>query len=58
MLKNDEVLIYDENNKLTLDNQIINDLLLIIQSLDAEIPYAEYTKQEFGKYLNSITYKP
>ena len=32
VLKNDEVLIYDENNKLTLDNQIINDLLLIIQS--------------------------
>lgn len=58
VLKNDEVLIYDENNKLTLDNQIINDLLLIIQSLDAEIPYAEYTKQEFDKYLNSITYKP
>ncbi len=58
VLKNDEVLIYDENNKLTLDNQIINDLLLIIQSLDAEIPYAEYTKQEFDKYLNSIIYKP
>ena len=58
VLKNDEVLIYDENNKLTLDNQIINDLLLIIRSLDAEIPYAEYTKQEFDKYLNSIIYKP
>ena len=58
VLKNDEVLIFDENNKLTLDNQIINDLLLIIKSFDAEIPYAEYTKQEFDKYLKSIVYKP
>ena len=49
---------YRDIDKLTLDNQIINDLLLIIQSLDAEIPYAEYTKQEFDKYLNSIIYKP
>ena len=37
---------------------LINDLLLIIQSLDAEIAHAEYTKQEFDKYLNSIIYKP
>ena len=58
VLKNDEVLLYDKNNKLTLDNQIINDLLLIIKAFDAEIPYAEYTKQEFDKYLNSIIYKP
>ena len=36
---------------------LINDLLLTIQSLDAEIPYAEYTKQEFDKYLNSIIYE-
>lgn len=58
VLRNDEVLVYDKNNKLTLDNQIINDLLLIIKAFDTEIPYAEYTKQEFDKYLNSIVYKP
>lgn len=58
ILKNDEVLLLDKNNKLTLDNQIINDLLLIIKSLDSDIPYAEYTKQEFDKYLKSIVYKP
>ena len=38
--------------------KIINDLLLIIKSLDSDIPYAEYTKQEFDKYLKSIVYKP
>ena len=58
ILKNDEVLLLDKNNKLTLDNQIINDLLLIIKSLDSDIPYAEYTKEEFDKYLKSIVYKP
>lgn len=57
VLKNDEVLVFDENNKLTFANQRVNDLLLIIKSLDAEIPYAEYSKQEFDKYLDSITYK-
>lgn len=58
VLRNDEVLLFDESNKLTLDNQTINDLLSIINAMDAEIPYAEYTKQEFDKYLNSIVYKP
>lgn len=58
VLKNDEVLILDKNNKLTLDNQIINDLILIIKTMDNQIPYAEYTKQEFDKYLDSIVYKP
>ena len=58
VLKNDEVLIFNERSKLTLDNQIINDLILVIKALDSEIPYAEYTKQEFDKYLNSIFYKP
>lgn len=58
VLKNDEVLIFNERSKLTLDNQIINDLILVIKALDSEIPYAEYTKQEFDKYLNSIIYKP
>ena len=57
-LRNDEVLSFDESNKLTFDNQTINDLLSIINAMDAEIPYAEYTKQEFDKYLNSIVYKP
>lgn len=58
VLRNDEVLLFDKTNKLTLDNQTINDLLQIINAMDAEIPYAEYTKQEFDKYLNSIVYKP
>ena len=58
VLKNDEVLLFDKTNKLTLDNRTINDLLQIINAMDAEIPYAEYTKQEFDKYLNSIVYKP
>ena len=58
VLRNDEVLSFDESNKLTFDNQTINDLLSIINAMDAEIPYAEYTKQEFDKYLNSIVYKP
>lgn len=58
ILKNDEVLIFNQSNKLTLDNQTINDLLLIINSMNAEIPYAEYAKQEFDKYLNSIVFKP
>lgn len=58
VLRNDEVLLFDESNKLTFDNQTINDLLSIINAMDAEIPYAEYTKQEFDKYLNSIVYKP
>lgn len=58
ILKNDEVLVFDASNKLTFDNQRINDLLLIIKALDAEIPYAEYTKNEFDKYLNSIIFKP
>ncbi len=57
VLRNDEVLILDENNKLTLDNQRVNDLLSIIKTFDVEIPYAEYSKQEFDKYLNSIKYK-
>lgn len=58
VLRNDEVLSFDESNKLTFDNQTITDLLSIINAMDAEIPYAEYTKQEFDKYLNSIVYKP
>ncbi len=58
VLKNDEVLIFDKDNRLTLDNQTINDLLLVINAMGAEAPYAEYTKQEFDKYLNSIVYKP
>lgn len=58
VLKNDEVLLFDKTNKLTLDNQTIIDLLKIINAMDAEVPYAEYTKQEFDKYLNSIVYKP
>lgn len=58
VLKNDEVLVLNESNKLTLDNQNINDLLSIINAMGAEVPYAEYTKQEFDKYLNSIVYKP
>ena len=58
VLRNDEVSSFDESNKLTFDNQTINDLLSIINAMDAEIPYAEYTKQEFDKYLNSIVYKP
>ena len=58
VLRNDEVLLFDKTNKLTLDNQTINDLLQIINAMDAEVPYAEYTKQEFDKYLNSIVYKP
>ena len=58
VLKNDEVLVLNESNKLTLDNQTINDLLSIINAMGAEVPYAEYTKQEFDKYLNSIVYKP
>ena len=37
VLKNDEVLIFNQSNKLTLDNQTINDLLLIINSMNAEI---------------------
>ena len=58
VLKNDEILVLNESNKLTLDNQTINDLLSIINAMGAEVPYAEYTKQEFDKYLNSIVYKP
>lgn len=58
VLKNDEVLLFDKSNKLTLDNQTIHDLLLIINAMNVEIPYAEYTKQEFDKYLDSIIYKP
>ena len=58
VLKNDEVLVLNESNKLTLDNQTINDLLSIINAMGAEVPYAEYTKQEFDKYLNSIVYRP
>ena len=58
VLRNDEVLSFDKTNKLTLDNQTINDLLQIINAMNAEIPYAEYTRQEFDKYLNSIVYKP
>lgn len=58
VLKNDEILLFDKANKLTLDNQTIKDLLQIINAMDAEVPYAEYTKQEFDKYLNSIVFKP
>ncbi|MDD6302258.1 MAG: IS1634 family transposase [Bacillales bacterium] len=58
VLKNDEILVLNESNKLTLGNQTINDLLSIINAMDAEVPYAEYTKHEFDKYLNSIVYKP
>lgn len=58
ILKNDEVLTFNKDNKLTLDNQVIKYLLLIIDAMNAEIPYAEYTKQEFEKYLNSIINKP
>lgn len=58
VLKNDEVLLFNESNKLTLDNQTINDLLLIMNAMNAQIPYAEYTKQEFDKYLDTIVYRP
>ena len=58
VLRNDEVLSFDKTKKLTLDNQTINDLLQIINAMNAEIPYAEYTRQEFDKYLNSIVYRP
>lgn len=58
VLRNDEVLVLDESSRLTLDNQTVNDLLLIIKAMNVEIPYAEYTKQEFDKYLNSIIFKP
>lgn len=58
VLKNDEVLLFNESNKLTLDNQNINDLLSIMKAMNVQIPYAEYTKQEFNKYLDSIVYRP
>lgn len=58
VLKNDEVLLFNNENKLTFDNQTINDLISIINAMNVEIPYAEYTKQEFDKYLNSIIYRP
>ncbi len=58
VLKNDEVLLFDKTNKLTLDNQTTNDLLRIIHAMNADVPYAEYTKQDFDKYLMSIVYKP
>ena len=58
VLNNDEVLLFNESNKLTFDNQNINDLLLIMKAMNVQIPYAEYTKQEFNKYLNSIVYRP
>ena len=58
VLRNDEVLLFDQKNKLTLDNQTVNDLLQIINAMNADAPYAEYTKHEFDKYLNSIVYKP
>ncbi|MCM1556971.1 MAG: hypothetical protein NC087_05500 [Anaeroplasma bactoclasticum] len=56
VLKNDEVLSFDENNRLTFDNQTINDLILIMKAMNTEVPYAEYTKLEFDKYLNSIVF--
>lgn len=56
VLRNDEVLIYNDSLKLTFDNQVTNDLLAIINSFEADIPYAEYTVEEFNKYLNSIKY--
>lgn len=56
VLRNDEVLIYNESLKLTFDNQVTNDLIAIINSFETEIPYAEYTVEEFNKYLNSIKY--
>lgn len=58
VLKNDEVLLFNESNKLTLNNQNINDLLSIMKTMNVQIPYAEYTKQEFNKYLDSIVYRP
>ena len=58
VLRNDEVLSFDNDNKLVLDNQTVNDFLAIICAMDAEIPFAEYAKQEFNQYLNSIVFKP
>lgn len=58
VLRNDEVLSFNRDNKLTLDNQTVNDFLSIICAMNVEIPFAEYTKQEFDKYLSSIVYKP
>lgn len=58
VLKNDEVLLFNDDNKLTFDNQTINDLISIMNAMNVEIPYAEYTRQEFDKYLNSIIYRP
>lgn len=49
--------LYESQHK-KLDNQTINDLLSIINAMGAEVHYAEYTKHEFDKYLNSIVYKP
>lgn len=58
VLRNDEVLSFNNDNKLVLDNQTVNDFLAIICAMDAEIPFAEYAKQEFNQYLNSIVFKP
>ena len=58
VLKNDEVLLLDKDNKLTFDNQTVHDFLAIISAMNTEISYAEYTKQDFDKYLNSIVYTP
>ena len=57
VLKKDEIPLFNMTNKLTLDNQTINDFLQIINAMGAEVPYAEYTKQEFDKHLNSIVYR-
>ena len=57
VLKKDEILLFDKTNKLTLDNQTINDFLQIINAMGTEVPYTEYTKQDFDKHLNSIVYR-
>ena len=57
VLKNDEVLSFDKNNKLTFDNQTINNLILIMNAMNTAVLYAKYTKLEFDKYLNSIVFK-
>lgn len=58
VLRNDQILKYDDKTlKLTLENQTVNDLLMIMDAFDVDKPYAEYTVEEFNKYLNTIIYK-
>ncbi len=57
ILRNESKKEYQENQLIfSNEDQIVKDYIEIIKTFNKEIPYSEYSKKEFEKYLNNIEY--